>query len=139
VEQHKNFLDDLVSEFVDILIANEDEAYSFTGHKNERMAIEALGKKAEVAALKLGKRGSLISWHGEVTSVLPMIEGEAVDTTGAGDLWAAGFLYALARDFPMETCGKLASACGWEACRVVGATIPDHGWDRILKLLEELI
>jgi sugar/nucleoside kinase (ribokinase family) len=61
---------------------------------------------------------------------------EIIDTTGAGDLWAAGFLYGLAQGLPIETCGRLASACGYEVCRVLGATIPDTGWQRIRGMIE---
>jgi sugar/nucleoside kinase (ribokinase family) len=58
-----------------------------------------------------------------------------VDTTGAGDLWASGFLYGLLHGCTLEKCGMLGSACGWEVCRVIGATIPDEGWQRIKALM----
>jgi sugar/nucleoside kinase (ribokinase family) len=58
-----------------------------------------------------------------------------VDTTGAGDLWAAGFLFGLVAGYDLERCGVLGSACGFEVCRVVGASIPADGWERIRKLL----
>ena len=64
-----------------------------------------------------------------------MGSGAAVDTTGAGDLWAAGFLFGLVKGFPAEKCGQIASACGYEVCQVLGAQIPDEGWERIRKLL----
>ena len=65
-----------------------------------------------------------------------MGNGSAVDTTGAGDLWAAGFLYGLVKGYPLETCGMLGSACGYEVCQVVGANITEDGWARINSLLE---
>ena len=61
----------------------------------------------------------------------------AVDTTGAGDLWASGFLYGLVEGYPLEKCGELGSACGYEVCQVVGASIPDDGWQRIRNILEK--
>ena len=119
---------------VDILIANEDEAAAFTGLKDESAAAEALGKRAPVAVMKLGKRGSMILHGGRKAVIAPYGDGRpAVDTTGAGDLWAAGFLYGLVRGYDLERCGALGSACGYEVCQVVGAHIPDDGWARIMK------
>ena len=65
-----------------------------------------------------------------------MGDGNAIDTTGAGDLWASGFLFGLINGYDLEKCGQLGSACGYEVCQVVGATIPDKGWQRIKKLLQ---
>jgi len=64
-----------------------------------------------------------------------MGDGNARDTTGAGDLWAAGFLYGLVNGYSLERCGHLGSACGYEVCQVVGANIPDEGWERIRKMI----
>jgi len=68
------------------------------------------------------------------TLVERMGSGEAVDTTGAGDLWAAGFLYGMVHGFGIERAGRLGSACGYEVCQVVGAQIPAEGWARIRAL-----
>ncbi len=119
---------------VDILIANEDEAAAFTGLRDEAAAIAALGKRAPIAVMKLGKRGSLIMYGGRVVNTAPYGDGRpAVDTTGAGDLWASGFLYGLVNGYTLERCGALASMCGYEVCQTVGAHIPQDGWDRIKK------
>jgi sugar/nucleoside kinase (ribokinase family) len=136
VESNKALLDRIVDEFVDILIANEDEARAFTGHTDERRMIESLSSRAEIAVLKIGSRGSCISQQGNIFMVEPVGDGCAVDTTGAGDLWASGFLFGLVNGYSLEKCGKLASACGYEVCQVVGASIPHDGWKRIRKLLD---
>lgn len=136
VESNKALLDRIVDEFVDILIANEDEARAFTGHTDERRMIESLSSRAEIAVLKIGSRGSYISQQGNILMVEPVGDGYAVDTTGAGDLWASGFLFGLVNGYSLEKCGKLASACGYEVCQVVGASIPHDGWERIRKLLD---
>ncbi len=135
VEQAGSFLENLVDEYVDILLANEDEARVFTGETDESRSLQILSDKVETAALKLGARGSVISHGRKLVSVAPFGGSPIVDTTGAGDLWASGFLYGLVRGLPTEKCGELASACGYEVCRVVGAVIPDDGWDRIRTLL----
>lgn len=133
VEQSKDILDEIVSNYVDILIANEDEARVFTGFADEEKAISALGNHVELAVLKLGKQGSIIYNHGKTYRILPVGSGDIIDTTGAGDLWASGFLFGLLSDFSYEKCGALASACGYEVCRVMGASIPEDGWTRIIN------
>ncbi|MBD3390763.1 MAG: adenosine kinase, partial [Chitinivibrionales bacterium] len=131
VEAAADILDELVCEYVDILLANEDEARAFTGCDDEAAALNVLEKKAPITVVKKGKRGSLISVDGRGYEFGIKGSGEAVDTTGAGDLWASGFLFGLVHGLPIERCGELAAACGYEVCQVVGAAIPDDGWDRI--------
>jgi sugar/nucleoside kinase (ribokinase family) len=135
VEASRELLGCLVDQYVDILIANEEEAEAFTGYRDEHEALEALADRSEIAVLKVGRRGSYVSHAGRTATVKPMGGGKVVDTTGAGDLWAAGFLFGLVKGYSMEACGRLASACGYEVCRVTGAAIPPEGWERIRKLL----
>lgn len=135
VEQSKDFLMELVEKFVDILIANEDESRAFTGYADEREAMKLLSEKSEIAVIKLGERGSLVSKAGETIRVAPKGEAAIVDTTGAGDLWASGFLFGLVNGYPLQKCGEIASICGYEVCRVMGAKIPDEGWRRIRQFI----
>jgi sugar/nucleoside kinase (ribokinase family) len=135
VEASKKILEDIVRDYVDILIANEDEARAFTGHSDEEKAFDALTKKADTAVVKVGKRGSYISHKGRRAKIGIMGSGSAVDTTGAGDLWASGFLYGLVNGYPIDKAGRIGAACGYEVCQVVGAQIPDEGWTRIRKYL----
>jgi sugar/nucleoside kinase (ribokinase family) len=136
VEDSRAVLDDIVDQFVDILIANEDEALAFTGHTDEKKAIAALSQRSEIAVLKVGERGSYVSRQERIIRIDPMTgQAPVVDTTGAGDLWASGFLYGLANGYPLERCGQIGSACGYVVCQVVGADIPDEGWARIKSLL----
>jgi sugar/nucleoside kinase (ribokinase family) len=135
VEASKKILEDIVRDYVDILIANEDEARVFTGHSDEEKALDSLAEKADTAVVKVGKRGSYISHKGQRAKIGIMGSGSAVDTTGAGDLWASGFLFGLVNGYPFEKAGRLGAACGYEVCQVVGAQIPDEGWERIRKFL----
>ncbi len=136
VEEFHDMFERIVHDFVDILIANEDEARAFTGYADEHKAIQALAEKAGIAVLKVGKRGSYIAGTGNIIEIEPVGSGGAIDTTGAGDLWASGFLFGLLNEYPLEKCGELASACGYEVCQVVGAGIPEKGWQRIKGILE---
>ena len=131
VEENLQTLTSIVTRYVDILIANEDEARAFTGQKDEMTALKMLTEQAELAVVKLGARGSLISFGDQTLNIPAHGEGPVVDTTGAGDLWAAGFLHGLVAGLPLTQCGQLASVCGYEVCRVVGASIPPDGWRRI--------
>ena len=137
VAESKKLLATIIKDFVDILIANEDEARVYTGYGDEIQALTTLAQDTHIAALKLGKRGSLIAHAGNIFQIEPHGTGMAIDTTGAGDLWAAGFLFGLVNSYSLKKSGKLGSACGYEVCQVVGANIPEEGWQRIHKLLEE--
>ena len=136
VKESHELLQHIVDSFVDILIANEDEALAYTGHNDETRAIRALAEDVEMAVLKVGKRGSFIACSDQIVSIQPKTGAPVIDTTGAGDLWAAGFLYGLVNGYALEQCGELGSACGYEVCQVVGANIPDEGWERIRKLVK---
>jgi sugar/nucleoside kinase (ribokinase family) len=131
----REILDDLIRDHVDILIANEDEAEAFTGYTDEKNALQALSAHVTYGVLKLGKRGSVISFNNRTTRIDAVSGKAAKDTTGAGDLWAAGFLFGIANGFSIEKSGELASACGYEVCQVIGAQIPEQGWERIRALI----
>ena len=136
VQESHGQLQQIVKSFVDILLANEDEALAYTGEKDEIRAIRAMAADAEIAVLKVGERGSFIAYRNQIIPIEPKTGAPVIDSTGAGDLWAAGFLYGLVNGYALEQCGELGSACGYEVCRVIGACIPDAGWERIRKLVK---
>ena len=136
VKESHELLRHIVETSVDILMANEDEAQAYTGQADEARALNDLAEKVDIAILKIGERGSLIAHNNEIVPIRPQGSGHAIDSTGAGDLWAAGFLYGRVNGYPLEKCGALGSACGYEVCQVMGANIPEAGWERIKKLLE---
>lgn len=138
VEESKTVLDSILDQYVDIILANEDEAKALTGHDNETQALNALSGRAKLSVLKVGERGSRICHAGKIVRIEPFGDGAIVDTTGAGDMWAAGFLYGLVNGYPLEKCGDLGSICGYEACRVLGTDIPETRWDGIRKLMESI-
>jgi sugar/nucleoside kinase (ribokinase family) len=137
VNASQDILPDLVKEYVDILIANEDEAKAYTGESDESAALEKLSVNVTYAVLKVGSRGSYI-WHNNtVTRIEPVKGNDPVDTTGAGDLWAAGFLYGIANGLSIEKSGRLGSMCGYEVCQVMGAQIPEQVWEKIRATIEK--
>ena len=137
VQEAGQFLHQLVDQYVDILIANEDEAVAFSGVRDEREALAIMARSVDVAALKIGPRGSLIAHNGNITVVPAKGSTAAVDSTGAGDLWAAGFLFGLVQHRHLAQCGDLGSVCGYEVCQVIGSHIPDERWNAIQQYMEE--
>ena len=89
VNAFKGMLEDIIPKYVDILFSNESEAEAFTGQKAAE-AVHTLSELVEVSLVTLGKEGALIGSHGQFYSV-PAEGGKPVDTTGAGDNFAAGF------------------------------------------------
>lgn len=134
VDACRKLFDELFEEkMIDIIIANEDEAFAYAGVK-EDAALDVLAKKAKVAVVKIGKRGALIAKGGTVTRVQAG-SAKAIDTTGAGDLWASGFLYGYMNGWDMERSGNLGSVVSNEVVQVMGAQIPEDGWARIKETM----
>jgi sugar/nucleoside kinase (ribokinase family) len=95
-----------------------------------------LAADVDLAVLKIGARGSLVAHERQVLHFAAKGDGCAVDTTGAGDLWASGFLYGLVNHRPLAQCGALGSLCGYEVCQIMGASIPDQRWMAIQHYME---
>ncbi len=125
-------LKELLSDYVDIVFANEDEASAFSNGGAAEKSLDALSEICEVAAVKLGANGAMIKRGSEKVSV-KALKVEAVDTTGAGDMWASGFLYGLLNGKDLETAGNYGSLLGAEVVKIFGADIPESAWSRIRK------
>ncbi len=121
VERHRASFRHLVSGHVDILFANEAEIASLfeTGSADE--AVAAAQAACEVAAITRGAEGSRIAAGGEVIAVAAEPVDRVVDTTGAGDLFAAGMLYGMTNGYPLETCGRIGSIAAGEIVGHYGA------------------
>ena len=132
VNATKDIMKDIISNYVDFLFANEEEAATFTDLGNDYEAmVKRLAELADVAVVKLGKAGSLIGKGGEIVSVEPCIADNAVDTTGAGDLWASGFLFGLLNGRDLKVSGEYGSLLGAEAVQIMGASLPEERWKEI--------
>ncbi|MDR2979896.1 MAG: adenosine kinase [Bacteroidales bacterium] len=129
VELNRDFIKMLLEEYVDIIFANEEEAKAFTG-KEEYEALGELAKYCEVAVVKIGYRGSLASVHGQVTTIAPQ-PANCIDTNGAGDIYAAGFLYGLMNGLPIEKTGELASLLSARLVETTGAKLSDEQWKEV--------
>jgi sugar/nucleoside kinase (ribokinase family) len=136
VEQNLSFLKNLIAEKTDIVFANEEEARSFTGKEPED-ALSEMASVCELAVVKTGKGGSLIQKGNEKAKV-GIIEALAIDTTGAGDNYAAGFLYGLTKNLSLEKCGQIAALISGKVVEVMGAKIPESKWVEILEQVRKI-
>lgn len=137
VEANLDFLKDLIKARIDIVFANEEEAKSFTGKEPEG-ALYEIAEMCELAIVKVGKQGSYIKRGDEVIKV-GAIRANAVDTTGAGDSYAAGFFYGLTHNYDLETCGKIAAFVSGKVVEVMGANLPDHQWPEIQEEIRKIV
>lgn len=134
VEDNLEFLRQIVKGNVDIVFANEDEAKAFTGLEPKE-AVSFLARQAEVAVVKTGAKGSLVM-AGNSFHTVGVIPTQVVDTTGAGDLYASGFLHGYLHGMPLDTCGKIGALLSGHVIRHLGAKIPDEAWKEIIRQIK---
>lgn len=133
VEANLDFLEDIIRKYVDIVFANEEEAKAFTGYEPEK-ALHHLGQFCEVAVVKTGSRGSMVKSK-EVVTEIGIIPVNPVDTTGAGDLYAAGFLYGHSLGWPLLNCGEAGALLAGNIIEELGAKMTVARWEIIRKCL----
>ena len=114
VERHRGGLLGFIESQVDLLFANESELLALFETKDFDVACEALRIRCNLAAVTRGDKGSVILSQGERLSVRAAPVEKVVDTTGAGDQYAAGFMFGLSRGRPLQQCGQLASLAAAE-------------------------
>jgi len=127
---------EIIDKYVDIVFANEEEALAFTGLE-PRAALDAIAKRCTIAIVKTGPVGSWIKRGDEVIRVdaLPVTP---VDTTGAGDLYASGFLYGFSHGFGLDKCGLFGSVLAGKVIEVVGARMPEEKWREAKEMIREI-
>ena len=120
----------LINKYVDIVFANEEEAKAFTGKEPEE-ALGVIAKKCSIAIVKVGASGSYIRKGTEEIKVSAIPVQKVVDTTGAGDYFASGFLYGLTCGYSLDKCAKIGSILSGNVIQVIGTTMPQERWDEI--------
>ena len=120
VERHREEFKDLIENHVDILFANEAELKSLYETDDIEAAFKAVSKDCKISATTLGSKGSMIIKDGARTEVDVSPIDELVDTTGAGDSFAAGFLYGLTQNMNMAACGRLGAIAASEIIQQIG-------------------
>ena len=138
VEANLEFLRSLIQDYVDIVFANEDEAKAFTGEGEPLNALQMLSELCELAVVKVGIKGALIKRGSEVVHVGIMAAAKRVDTTGAGDLYAAGFLSGLCEGLTLRQCGTIGAIVAGKVIEVVGTTFSEEAWQHAFQLVEKV-
>ncbi len=121
VSRHCESFVKLVEDHIDILFANEDEIRTLYKTSSLNTALEELKKKCDLAAITLGDKGSILISNGKEIKIDPFIFGKAIDTTGAGDLYAGGFLKGLADGLKPELSAKIGSICAGHIVTQLGS------------------
>ena len=126
-----DILPHLLKEYVDIIFANEEEAAAYSNGKKPEEALNALSEVCSTAVVKLGKDGAMVKTSGSTVKI-DAKKVKAVDTTGAGDLWASGFLYKYLTGSSIEEAAEAGNEVASEVVQIMGASIPAEKW-KIIK------
>ena len=138
VAENLEFLRGLVRDYVDIVFANEDEAKAFTCEREPLNALQAISEMTELAVVKIGIKGALIKRGDEVVHVGIMAAAKRVDTTGAGDFYAAGFMAGLCDGLSLRQCGTIGAITAGKVIEVVGTTFGEESWQDIFRLTHKV-
>ena len=137
VESNDAFLHDIVDKYVDIVFANETEAKAFT-KLEPREALDEIARHCEIAVVKVGKDGSMLK-SGDEYHYIEAWPAATIDATGAGDTYAAGFLYAHSLGMPLKVCGEVGSIIAAKVVEIIGTKIDIPRWKAAKAEIRELI
>jgi sugar/nucleoside kinase (ribokinase family) len=137
VEANRDFLSKIIPEYIDIVFANEEESMAYTG-KSPANSLNELAAQCETAIVKIGKDGSLVKSGNSVVKILS-VPSNVIDTTGAGDQYAAGFLHGYIEHQEIEQCGKLGALLAGAVISNYGARIPESLWPTIEEKVQRIL
>lgn len=127
VESNDAFLHDIVDNYVDIVFANETEARAFTKMSDPEESLNEISEHCRIAVVKVGKNGSWVK-SGEEKYYIPAWPADTIDATGAGDTYAAGFIFAHSEGMPLRVCGEIGSIIAAKVVEVIGTKIDIPRW-----------
>ena len=136
VAKNRDMLLCLLENRLDIVFANEQEAKALTGLEPEA-ALHFIAERCQIAVVKVGAKGAYVQRGNEVVTIPPM-KANVIDTTGAGDVWAAGFLAGLVKGEPLEKCGMMGAIVAKNIIEVMGAKMDDERWGKIHEAIASL-
>jgi len=138
VEQELGFLREVIPLYVDLIFANQEEAKAYTGLDNPQKALKKLLDVSRMAVVKIGARGA---WAGSETQIVPgaPFQAHLVDTTGAGDLFAAGFIYGMIKNQKLSVCAEWGNLLASKVIEVIGSKITDHDWEVVKTKIDHAI
>lgn len=132
VNENREFLRALVRDYVDIVFANQDEAMVYTGLEPEQ-ALHALSQECEIAIVKIGKNGSYVRQSNQQYEI-GAVSSCCVDSTGAGDLYAGGFLYAYSEGFDLRRAAEIGTIAAGRVVEIVGTKLSEETWEEIRRI-----
>lgn len=135
VKEHIQFIRRILP-MVDVVFANEEEALAFTGRESLE-AIAFLAEQVAVAVVKLGSRGSLIMHRNKLYHI-SADKVVKIDSNGAGDSYAAGFLYGMSRGLGVQECGDIASTVATQVVQVIGPKLNAQQWQELMPRIREI-
>jgi len=121
VERHRESFLKLIKNFVDILFCNESELKSLFEKVDLNNCIDEIKSMCKLSVVTLGKKGSLIINNENIQEIKPYMFGEIIDTTGAGDIYAGGFIHGLVNGFALKNCGIFGSICAGHIITTIGS------------------
>jgi sugar/nucleoside kinase (ribokinase family) len=121
VDRHRDSFLDLIRGGVDLLFANEAELLSLYQTEDFDAAVQQVRKDCQLAAVTRSEKGSVVITPGEIHEVAAQPVAQVVDTTGAGDLYAAGFLFGMAHERALPECARLGHVAAAEIISHIGA------------------
>lgn len=138
VQAGGSLLKEILQKYVDIVFANEAEAAAFTGLKDayHEMA-KILAEYCDIAVVKMGSNGVHIATRDETIRIDAVPVDSVIDTTGAGDLWAAGFLHGWSRNYSLARAAKAGAILGAAVVQIQGSVLPEDVWDACLLEIEK--
>lgn len=135
IRMFRNKIEKLLLKYVDIVFANEDEIRELFGISPEEGCIK-LQEICSIAVVLLGAKGCCVGHQGQIlhSQAFPT---KIVDTTGAGDFFASGFLYGYLRDFPLDICARMGNRMGSAIVEVQGAELSPEKWEEVRAFFRE--
>lgn len=121
VDRHRESFLKLIDNYIDIVFCNESEVLSLFKENDIRSCQESISVMCELAIITLGSKGSLILNKGESHEIKPKLLGKIIDTTGAGDLYAGGFIHGLINNYSIKKCGEIGSICAGHIITQLGS------------------
>lgn len=137
VEDNHDYMRQITKDYLDIVFANRDEALAFSHLDTPEAALADLASMCDIAIVKVGAEGSMVQ-HGDQIVTIGPIPANVVDTTGAGDLWASGFMAGLVKEESLECCAKMGATLAANIIEVIGAKMDEKRWQKILASLKVL-
>jgi len=136
VAQNVEFFKSMISQYVDILFANEEEIRSLTGKSPEEGALE-IKDICDLVVIKLGAEGSFCICKEGMVKV-DARPAKAIDTTGAGDLFAAGFIFGHLQGLSAETSGQIGAILAGKVIEIIGAKMDETHWELLRRQIAAL-